>query len=106
MAEADLAITAAGSTCWEFAFIGTPMVAVPLAENQHVVARGLSAAGIAHVPGGPGQRASAAEIREAVRHLRMAPDCRSMMAQRGQELVDARGAERVASVLRLTAGKG
>ena len=34
MAEAELAIVAGGSTCWELAFMGVPLVAIVVAENQ------------------------------------------------------------------------
>jgi UDP-2,4-diacetamido-2,4,6-trideoxy-beta-L-altropyranose hydrolase len=51
MATADLVVSAAGSSCWEFAFLGVPMLLVVTAENQRYVASGLEEKGIAHVLG-------------------------------------------------------
>ena len=42
MAWADIAITGAGGTCWELAAMGVPMLTVTLAQNQTIVAEGLS----------------------------------------------------------------
>jgi UDP-2,4-diacetamido-2,4,6-trideoxy-beta-L-altropyranose hydrolase len=39
MAWADLAISAAGSTCWEMCLLGLPSILVDLAENQRPVAQ-------------------------------------------------------------------
>jgi UDP-2,4-diacetamido-2,4,6-trideoxy-beta-L-altropyranose hydrolase len=47
MAWADVAITAAGSTCWELAFMGVPMLTLALADNQQGIAEGLGVASVA-----------------------------------------------------------
>jgi RimJ/RimL family protein N-acetyltransferase len=47
MAWADMAISAAGSTCWELAFMGVPIMALILADNQKAVAEGISKEGFA-----------------------------------------------------------
>ncbi|WP_348815917.1 UDP-2,4-diacetamido-2,4,6-trideoxy-beta-L-altropyranose hydrolase [Halomonas sp. H10-59] len=47
MAEADLAIGAAGSTSWERCCLGLPTLMLVLAENQRPIARALNAAGAA-----------------------------------------------------------
>ena len=41
MAWADVAVSAAGSTVWEFAFMGLPGVLLVLAENQRAAAQRL-----------------------------------------------------------------
>ena len=46
MAWADLAISGAGSTCWELACMGLPAVTLVLAENQRAIAEQLNAAGL------------------------------------------------------------
>lgn len=38
MAWADMAVSAAGSTCWELAFMGLPSIVLVLSENQTAVA--------------------------------------------------------------------
>lgn len=43
MAWADVAISGAGSTVWELAFMGLPSIVMPLAENQKEIARELTA---------------------------------------------------------------
>lgn len=45
MAWADVAVAAAGSTCWELAFMGLPSLLVILAENQVGIAKELESAG-------------------------------------------------------------
>ena len=47
MAECDLAIGAAGSTCWERCCLGVPTLMVVLADNQKEAAAALEAAGAA-----------------------------------------------------------
>lgn len=49
MRTCDLAVSAAGSTVWELAATGVPMVLVPVAANQRPVAQALAAAGAAVV---------------------------------------------------------
>ncbi|MFP3733021.1 glycosyltransferase, partial [Bacillus sp. SIMBA_006] len=57
MAEADLAIGAAGSTSWERCCLGLPTLMLILAENQEGIARALDAAGAAICLGRPEQLA-------------------------------------------------
>lgn len=52
MAWADMAISAGGSTCWELAFMGVPMITFILAENQIPVAEGIAKEGFAINLGG------------------------------------------------------
>ena len=47
MAWADLAVSAAGTTCWELAFMGLPMLLVVLADNQRPNATCLDELGVA-----------------------------------------------------------
>ena len=47
MASSDFAISAAGTTCWELAFTGLPMLLIVLAENQRRTAERLDELGIA-----------------------------------------------------------
>ncbi len=49
MAEADIAIGAAGSTSWERCALGLPTILVILAENQREVGRRLAASGAAEL---------------------------------------------------------
>ena len=99
MAWADLAVTAGGTTCWELAFMGVPMVVLILADNQVHVAQGLAGAGAA-VSAGWARDMAPARLAAAVSTLLKDPDRRRVMGERGRTLVDGRGAERVVAALR------
>lgn len=97
LAQADLAVAAAGSTAWELAFLGTPMALACTAPNQARVVRGLVEAGAAV------ELAVEPELRlRPVVALLQQPDLRDMLRRRGQELVDGAGAARVAAALALS----
>jgi UDP-2,4-diacetamido-2,4,6-trideoxy-beta-L-altropyranose hydrolase len=98
LAEADLVVTAAGSTCWELCFLGVPFVTVVLAENQTAIAASLDAAGAAVDLGWHG---SLAVARLAATLAELAADAprRRAMGEAGQRLVDGLGAERVADTV-------
>lgn len=92
MAWADVAISAGGSTCWELAFMGLPILVVILAENQCLIAQELATAKIAHKLGWHTQ-ITADQIAHSLQTLTQA-DLVSM-SERGQQLVDGRGSNRV-----------
>jgi len=94
MAWADMAISAGGSTCWELLFMGVPTLVTVTAENQQANAEGLKEAGAAVILG-QHYNLSATKINRAVKKLATAADTRIQMSQRGQNLVDGRGVERV-----------
>jgi UDP-2,4-diacetamido-2,4,6-trideoxy-beta-L-altropyranose hydrolase len=99
----DLAIAAAGSTCWELAFMGVPMIVVAVAENQVRIAESLAAMGAARSVGWHAEDMDKA-LRAALEGLRWSPDARGGMARRAQELVDGAGAPRVVHRMREVAG--
>jgi UDP-2,4-diacetamido-2,4,6-trideoxy-beta-L-altropyranose hydrolase len=98
MAWADVAVTGAGSTCWELACVGLPAVALVIAENQRAIAEELSAARVVFNLGWH-QELSPERIACTVDGLLYSSYRRLRMSQRGRALVDGRGAERVAAVL-------
>jgi spore coat polysaccharide biosynthesis predicted glycosyltransferase SpsG len=98
MAEADLAITAAGSTCWELAWSGIPIVAVPTAHNQEQLAEALASHGIA-VTVNPSEGELTCRLTSTVAELISAPARRKEMATTGRKIVDGQGAERVAAMM-------
>ncbi len=94
MAWADLAVTAAGSTCWEMCFMGVPMVGIVLAENQTPIAAELEKRGVMrnlkwHRDVIPQQ------IADAISTLAQSSAARSEMVAAGQTLVDGQGGRRV-----------
>ena len=98
MAEADLAVSAGGSTCWELAFMGLPFAVMTLAANQTALAQGLSKAGVA-VNLGCYRETSAKKIAMEVADLCRDHDKRYAMSRCGRSLVDGEGVNRVLAVL-------
>ena len=98
MTRASLAVTAAGSTCWELACLGIPMITVVAAANQMPVARTLRAAGVGESAGEVDDEFDA-RLRERVVGLLADGARRRRMAARGRGLVDGRGAARVARAI-------
>ena len=103
MAWADLAVSAAGSTCWELAFMQLPAVLLVLADNQEPVARQVSAAGAA-TNLGRAERLTAEAIAEALWKLCRNQRRRASQSQAGRRLVDGRGAQRVVAVIEALEG--
>lgn len=97
MAWADLAITAAGSTCWELAFLGVPAITVVVASNQAHIAERLASHGVS-VSGG---RALDVErcVPAALEGLLGDGAARARMACAGRATVDGLGPRRVAAAL-------
>ncbi|HEY7558920.1 MAG TPA: UDP-2,4-diacetamido-2,4,6-trideoxy-beta-L-altropyranose hydrolase [Candidatus Binatia bacterium] len=98
MAWADLAVTAAGSTCWELACLGLPAVSLVIAANQRALAGELGAAGVV-INLGWHAEVSVERLANAVDGLLFSSFRRLRMGQRGRALVDGKGVERVVSVL-------
>jgi UDP-2,4-diacetamido-2,4,6-trideoxy-beta-L-altropyranose hydrolase len=94
MRECDLAITAAGSTCWELAYLQTPMLVMPIAGNQQPIAEVLAARGVAVNLGWPAN-ATPAAIATATAALLADQPRRQSMAAAGRALIDGHGAARV-----------
>lgn len=95
MAWADIAISAAGSTCWELAYMGVPMILIVLAENQVGIANGLAKRGLA-VNLGWHTQVTAEEIAQAFENLSQSAHGRDQMSRMGRALIDGQGATRVA----------
>ncbi|NQU24680.1 MAG: GNAT family N-acetyltransferase [Candidatus Nealsonbacteria bacterium] len=99
MAWADLAVGAAGSTCWEMALMQLPAAVVVLAENQQQIADRLSHTG-AVVSLGGADRLVAEEAARAIADLCRDRVARASQSEAGLRLLDGRGAERVTAVMR------
>lgn len=98
MAWADVALTGAGITCWELAFMGVPMVLYILAENQRKIAEALDGNGIAMNLGWYMDLSKDA-LSEALRKLVETRELRESMSQKGRALVDGLGSSRVLQTL-------
>jgi len=94
LAWADLAVSAAGSTCWELAYMGVPMITIVLADNQQPIAEVLNYRGIGRNAGWH-DRLSAPELAKMIDALARDRHTRGEMVAAGQSMIDGDGAERV-----------
>jgi UDP-2,4-diacetamido-2,4,6-trideoxy-beta-L-altropyranose hydrolase len=99
MAWADVAISAAGSTCWELCFMGLPSLLIDVAPNQSALARELGRRGCAIHLGGA-QSVSATQVAAGLDQLVRSQETRRDLCEAARKLVDGFGARRVVSVLR------
>ncbi|MGE5200671.1 MAG: UDP-2,4-diacetamido-2,4,6-trideoxy-beta-L-altropyranose hydrolase [Acidobacteriota bacterium] len=99
MREADLAVAAAGTTVWELAFMGVPMLLGSTVEAERVLARGLSRHGGCIYIGDFRDR-SAPRLADAVLGLIEDAGIRRRIAATAGALVDGRGGERVVAAMR------
>ncbi len=96
MAEADLAIGAAGATTWERLCLGLPALLFVLADNQRPIAEGLAAEGLATVIGAPGDLGAKA-LCDAVTRKLADPEALRAEAETIARVCDGLGAERATS---------
>ncbi len=98
MAWADVAISAAGSTCWELCLLGLPALLIDLAENQRPVAEELNRLGAAiHL--GSTKNITSGKIADKLQALILSMELRTKMSERARGLVDGDGAGRVVSAI-------
>jgi RimJ/RimL family protein N-acetyltransferase len=98
MTEADLFIGAGGGTSWERAALGLPTICIAVSNNQQNNGEVMAAAG-AHVFMGAREQVSVEQLRDAVGFVVGNHFLRQSLAERSRQLVDGRGAERVAAAL-------
>jgi len=92
MIQADFAVSTASSTTYELLALGTPIVSVPVVENQEPIAEELAERDLATVLDGDTDIAAfSAAIRDYVTNSSMRRRRRDV----GRRLVDGRGVERV-----------
>jgi UDP-2,4-diacetamido-2,4,6-trideoxy-beta-L-altropyranose hydrolase len=95
MRTMDLSVNGSGSTLWELCYVGLPNVAYVLADNQAAVAARTHALGCSFSLG-PIEAFDPARLLEAVHRLIAAPAERRRMSERGSEVIDGLGVDRVA----------
>ncbi len=97
MAHSDVAISAAGSTCWELCMLGVPSLLIDVAENQTANAEELNRRHCAiHI----GNRTvTAREIVNGLISLAGAESLRRSLSQNSRKLVDGNGSLRVLSAM-------
>ncbi len=102
----DVALCGAGTTCWELATLGVPMLLVPVADNQRVVVDGLLSAGAARTPTLLPALTDAALLSALRAILTASPQALQAMSVAGRRLIDGQGACRIADRLAQLAGGG
>jgi spore coat polysaccharide biosynthesis predicted glycosyltransferase SpsG len=102
MAHADLAVCSFGMTSYELAAMGVPAVCVCLTEDHAASASALVAAGMA-ISVGVDDQDTETRLAAAVEGLLVDTNARAQMSARARELVDGRGASRIAELLVSTA---
>lgn len=95
MAWADVSLNAGGSSCWELACLGTPMVVTPLSRDQVPIASALDTAGAALAVPEPALEGAGAVVDALLR----APRRRAALSAAASRLVDGHGAHRAAASL-------
>ena len=94
MAWADLSISAAGSTCWELAFMCLPSLIITVADNQIGIAKALQQAGAAiHL--GWYDEITPNSIAETLQKMLYNQERMEDISESGYKLVDGRGGKRV-----------
>jgi UDP-2,4-diacetamido-2,4,6-trideoxy-beta-L-altropyranose hydrolase len=95
---ADLAISAAGSACWEYCVLGLPAALVAVADNQIPNAEALNAAGAARLIDG-GSWFPIDDMAQQITRLANSFSERQVLSQTARTLVDGLGASRVTAIL-------
>lgn len=91
IARADLAVSAAGSTIYELLAVGTPTIAIPQAANQEPIARTLTDRDTIKCL----EPSNIDELSDRITELLSDADRRRNLRQRGRNLIDCRGAQRI-----------
>lgn len=98
MTEADLFIGAGGGTSWERAAMGLPTICIAVSNNQQANGEVMATSG-AHVFLGNREQVSVEHLRQAIVFVMGNQGIRQSLAVRSRQLVDGRGALRVAAAL-------
>lgn len=98
MAGADLAISAAGTTCYELALLQVPMVLITVSENQVLTAEAL-AQNAAAIDTGWFHRLDPERFAQLLRGLILSQEARRKLGTNARRLVDGYGAHRVCRLL-------
>jgi UDP-2,4-diacetamido-2,4,6-trideoxy-beta-L-altropyranose hydrolase len=98
MSWADIAISGAGGTCWELAYLGLPAIIIALSRDQREIASGLARNHVAVILGWHANL-SEERISDTFNGLLGDQGRRRAMSERGLKLVDGRGGERVVAFL-------
>jgi UDP-2,4-diacetamido-2,4,6-trideoxy-beta-L-altropyranose hydrolase len=102
MRDADLAVAAAGTTVWELAYMGVPMLLGSTVEAERVLARRLADHQGCHYVG-DFQDCTPEKLARAIERLVDDAPLRRRLARAANGLVDGKGGERIVSAMRQAA---
>lgn len=101
MKSCDIAITAGGSTMYELCACGVPMITYAFADNQLLGVEGFDDLGVANYCGDirDGELKLWKRIDASIKEYASNCDYRIQVARKMQDLVDGKGAQRLAKIL-------
>jgi len=91
--DSDIAISAGGSSCYEFSYFGIPNIIITLAKNQVKIAKELDRQKIS-IYIGDIQKIDFNNLRKKLKELISNSSIRNTMSKNGKKLVDGKGKER------------
>ena len=100
MMRCDVAVTGGGQTTYELAAIGTPAIAIQLADNQIRNLEGFSKAGTLNWVGSVSDENLQEKFQDALRRLARSFNERQVMSAAGPLIVDGGGSKRVAHAIK------
>jgi UDP-2,4-diacetamido-2,4,6-trideoxy-beta-L-altropyranose hydrolase len=103
MLAADLAIATPSTSFWELACLGVPALLLVTADNQRAVARAAENAGVA-VVFGESYQLDTRKLAAALTTLAADPARQQRLSEAGRNLVDGRGAARIADAVATAIG--
>ncbi len=92
----DIAISGAGQTLYELAYVGVPTIAVQLVDNQQANVDGLTAAKAIRLAGALSDKQWPKRLEKQLCHIIQNRSERLRLARAGQRLIDGQGALRIA----------
>ena len=102
MFQADLAVSTSSSTTYELLALGTPIISIPVADNQKPIANSLRKRNAATVL----ERGLIKdEIHEAIENHIATPKLRRRRREKGRELVDGKGVKRIVTEILSVMGR-
>jgi len=96
MAQADFAVSTSSSTTYELLALGTPIISIPVADNQEPIATALRTRDAATVLN---RSDGHIKFRNSIREYIQDTELRQQRQLIGRELVDGRGTGRVAKYI-------
>jgi UDP-2,4-diacetamido-2,4,6-trideoxy-beta-L-altropyranose hydrolase len=98
MAWADVAVSSAGSTVWELLFLGTPTLALILADNQCYIAEQVVELGVGQRLGWA-RNISDKSLAKAITLLLKDFNLRAKISKDTRQIIDGLGSQRVISII-------